>query len=135
MLQWLFQANLKDGTFIQQDHSDLSQTTPGKNAFYDVLQRIQDVESFGLFSEDFPYVYAVDLRDGHFEVNGIPFFAHEPTLDLTLSPLRLIYYRTERRHFSTGGNELASETFYNFGWQTTIDGKNHQQTIQVRPIH
>lgn len=42
-LAYLFECHLKDGTMIQQTPEDVSVIDPAKSAFYDVLQRINDV--------------------------------------------------------------------------------------------
>jgi hypothetical protein len=133
MLKYLFQANFSDGTFIQQTQDDQSTLLPEKSAFYDVLQRQDDLVSFGLFSDETPTTWIVDLRDGHFEVNEIPFMVygscghHDPT-----APFRLIYFRKVRRHFHIGNLEqIGMDMSFHFGWQTTVDGKNHQKVIEV----
>ena len=132
MFKYLFEAHFKDGTRIQQTQEDLSATEPSKSAFYDVAQRMDEVEIFGLFSDETNDICVVDLRDGHFEVNGVPF--HVGTTEfLPDTKFRLIYFRKVKRHFHVGSMEqVGHEITFNIGWQTTVDGKNFQETIEVK---
>ena len=129
-LAYLFECHFNDRTFIQQTQEDASTTTPGKNAFYDVLQRINDVVAFGVFNDD--HAYVVDLRDGHFDIDGVPFKA-EP-FDFPTGhdqPYRLIYFK-RHTHSVTLGQDGEDHTIgYYLGWQITVDGKNYQQTIST----
>ena len=129
MLTFLFDAVFSDGSFITQNEDDVSLITPGKNCFYDVLQRIDEVVTFELF--DHEHSYAVDLRDGHFEIDGLLFQAHDP--DIRFPPdakFRLVYFKRNRIHHC-GGEITGIDTVFHVGWQTTIDGKNYKQTISV----
>lgn len=128
---FFFEAHFRDGSFIQQKPDDQSLTTPGKNAFFDVLARIDDVLVFGLFSNGYAETVAcVYLQDGHFEINGIPFTTQDPRVDLTGAKLRLIYFK-RHHHTVTSGQEIH-DIEYHIGWQTTINGQNYQQTIAIR---
>lgn len=129
-LAYLFECHFKDGSILFQTADDVSATMPEKSAFFDVLQRIDDVEVFGIVNDE--HTYAVDLRDGHFEIDGVPFKVtgdEELTADCTF---RLVYFRRVRQTVSMGYTNMESTTVeYHIGWQTTIDGKNHQKTISV----
>ncbi len=136
-LKYLYQANFADGSFFQQpieEENDKSAIDPTKSAFFDVLQRQDELVSFGLFSEEVPDTWAVDLRDGHFEVNGLPFTAQNPSQpsksDVTR---RLIYFRKVTRNFNPGDlTEIRVHIAFHFGYQyNDKDGKNHQITIAV----
>jgi hypothetical protein len=125
-LSYLFTCLFKNGTSIVQTQHDTSPNDPSKSAFYDVLQNIDDVLSFKL--SDGTNTCSVHLQDGHFEVNGMSFFAHEA---IPGAQYRLIYFRRNQQMTVSGGaNSHTVE--YHLGWQTTVDGKNYQQTISVR---
>jgi len=122
ILKYLFGVHYKDGSEFFQTPWDISETDPTKSAFFDICQ--PEVELFQLDGEDHRYV--VDLRDGHFEIDGVPFFAQVPPEG---SELRLIFFRRHRHHFTLGMEEIQHEIEYHFGWQTTHEGKNYQQTL------
>lgn len=129
-LKYLFEAHLSDGTVIQQTPQDVSRIEPGRSAFYDVQQRIADIKYFGLFSENATYL--VDLTDGHFEIDGKPFHVRDPQMPVQEGTIyRLIYFRRHQVHFNLGLEEIGHDIQFFLGWQTTIDGKNYQQTIVV----
>jgi hypothetical protein len=131
-LKYLFEVHFKDGSRITQTQDDASLTTPGKNAVYDVLQRIDDVHVFGLFSVEDSTAYKVCLDNGQFAINDIFFQAGD--CKRTLQPdtkYRLIYYKLHTHQFN-GTTELAHEIKYVIGWQATIDGQNVESTIGVK---
>src|ERR1035441_4286275 len=108
-MKYLFQAHFADGSSITQTPEDISTLIPTKSAFYDVLQREDDLISFGLFAAG--HTYAVDLTDGHFEVDHNPFAAQDPRTKLDpSSKFRLIYFRKVRRAFNTDLEELGVDT-------------------------
>ncbi len=96
-LSYLFECHLNDGTLIQQTEEDVSTIDPTRSAYYDVVQRKADVEAFGIFNDQ--HTYAVDLRDGHFEIDGVPFFIMSGDPGLAEDQkLELVYFR---RHIQT----------------------------------
>jgi hypothetical protein len=130
-LKYLFGVQYLDGSQFYQTQEDKSETREGGSAFTDVNQ--EQVHIFQLANWEAaavdmhtPERYLVDLTDGHFEVGGFPFFAQIPPVG---SKLRLIYFRRTRIHMQIGGEEIAREVEYHFGWQTTCDGRNYQQTL------
>lgn len=133
-LKYLFVAEFADGTRITQTPEDVSQTEPLKSAFYDVLEYEKQSPlvkfSLGHVVEDKWAI--VDLVDGHFELNGIPFYLH---LNLPGTPkFRIVYYRIRTEQLTmTGDTRVPSslEPSYMLGWQTTIDGKNYQEVIII----
>jgi hypothetical protein len=127
MLAYLFTCCLKDGTCIQQTQADVSASDSTRSAFYDVLQRIDEVETFRL--TDGSHTYLVDLRDGHFEVDGVRFNAQSDELPGT-AEYRLIYFH-RHCHQVVGGQMQGDLIEYYIGWQATIDGKNYKQMISV----
>lgn len=123
-LKYLFGVHYKDNSEFLQTSEDVSATDPTRSAFFDIRQ--DDVELFALRSNDEEFSYIVDLRDGHFEAGGMPFYAQIPPCG---AKLRLIYFRRHRHHFNAGMQEIGHEIEYHFGWQTTYEGKNYQQTL------
>lgn len=129
-LKYLFEAHFSDGTVIRQSPEDVSTTSPGKSAFYDVQQRLGDVVNFVL--TDGTNRFLVDLRDGHFESNAIRFFPLDPETRIPDgTTFRLIYFRRHKVDFNIGYEEIGHAVKYYFGWQATIDGRNHKQTIYL----
>lgn len=92
----------------------------------------KDIVGFVLKGEG--HTYGVDLRDGHFEIDGVPFFMHE---DPALLGFKLIFYRQHTHNievFVKTGNvkeELSHQIVYRFGWQCTLGNKNYQQVMQI----
>lgn len=124
-LKFLFGVQYLDGTQFYQTQEDVSTTRVGGSAFTDVIQ--DQVHIFQLANAETHERYVVDLSDGHFEVGGLAFFAQIPPPGAVL---RLIYFRRTRIHMQVGsGEEIAREVEYHFGWQTTHEGTNFQQTL------
>ena len=71
MMKYLFECHFNDGTVLQQTEADVSTIDPSRSAFYDVMQRNDDIVVFGIFNDQ--HTYAVDLRDGSFVVNNAKF--------------------------------------------------------------
>ena len=126
MLKYLFVVEYKDGTTYEQTQEDVSLTDPLRSCFFDVKQ--DEVLRFYLVSaED---VFCVDLSDGHFEVNKVPFFMHDAGSGL--KDFRLIFYRQHTHQFNMEKRELAHEVNYCIGWQTNDDeNKNHKRIMEV----
>jgi hypothetical protein len=129
-LKYLFGCRFADGTVVNQTPADVSSIDPQRSEFYDVLQTAESspVRQFWLKGDDTTLL--VDLTDGHFELNGIPFKAHE-TLPLEFPDYRLIFYRQHKHQFNLDKEELAHQVDYCIGWQTTIAGKNYKETITI----
>ena len=126
-----FTAIYEDGTVIEQNDTDTSEIEEGKSRFYDVLKKGEDTKllSFVIHNDDIQV--GVDLVDGHFEMNGVPFFQHRPDLE-PYNDFRVIYYRTVRHVLSQEGQILESYILgYAVGWQTTHEGKNVQRIVMV----
>jgi len=133
-LQYLFTAYFKDGSTIKQTIEDVSTINPEKSAFYDVLQRIEDLSHFVLHDhKTIPNDVSVCLVDGSFNVNGLALNVGDPRIQPPQdTEYRLIYFRRHTHRFNPQLEELDHEVEYVIGWQATIDGKNIQQTIIVR---
>jgi hypothetical protein len=126
-LSYLFTCHFTDGTTIQQTQADVSQIDSSRSAFYDVAQRLGDVTKFVL--SDGRRTCAVDLRDGHFEIDGFQFFVPVEGVPEDHSGFKLIYFRRNFKSITMGKESSSVE--YHLGWQTTINGKNFQRTIKI----
>jgi hypothetical protein len=126
-----FTAVYEDNHTIERldGDEDISVNFPDKSKFTDVLdyEKTSKLISFVLHNAE--HSFGVDLYDGHFEIDGIPFWQHRP--DLTgYKDFRVIYYRTVQRVMSQTGEQLSGETLaYTIGWQVTHKGENVQRTI------
>lgn len=135
-LKYLFKAEFEDGTIIAQGPEDISSIDPERSCFFDVLKAVEEGKKPVKFTlEGQGHVYAVSLIDGHFEVDGIPFFAHE---QIDLKDFRIMYFRVRDTHFSQSGGStpkyLSSDCSYRIGWQANDvrSGENHQQFIEIK---
>lgn len=136
-LRYLFEAHLKDGTVIRQTPEDVSTAEPlTRSAFYDVAQRIDEVVYFGLHNDRYSYV--VDLRDGHFEINGVPFSAQPVTSPRIVEggKFKLVYFRDHQQELvmSANGSARPGNHYhqYRMGWEYTDPlGQIYQQTIVI----
>ena len=133
MLDYLFTAAFDDGTALQQNPDDISLIEPAtRSCFYDLVQAQEAGKILMLFSlSNGDNVYTLDLRDGYFFVNDIPFRATPEGFPGDFSALRLIYHRTHQHHFNPDFTEVGHDMQYVFGWQTTIGSKNYQQTLTI----
>ena len=125
--KYLFRALLNNGTILEQNQEDSSKFVPGKNSFYDVLQEISSVRAFSLNNVETGDEYLVDLADGHFEINQIPFLMY----DEPVKNPRLIYFR--RNVVSVFGDNVSQGiSSYHFGWQWNCsDGSNIQRIMKI----
>lgn len=132
-IKYIFTAGYKDGTTYSQNVQDVSVFYPEKSCFADV--KVDELAWFQLESnpqyqgEDKPYAhtYRVDLIDGHFEIDGIPFRMHEYPME----SYKLIYFRRHRHNFNLAFQEKSHDVVYRFGWQGVLDKKNHQQVMEI----
>ena len=129
-LSYLFTCRFTDGTTIQQTQDDVSSEDATRSAFFDVVQRLEDVQTFVI--KDSEHTYMVDLRDGHFEIDGVPFEVSTEELPGE-AMFRLIYFH-RHQHNVVQGQALTGDGAvirYHVGWQTTIGGKNFQSVISA----
>lgn len=128
-LKYLFEVEYLDGTTFIQPEDDTSKTDPLRSAYHDVDQT--QIKKFFLV-ENVPVgtpqkVFAVDLTDGHFEINHTPVFMHD---DRTKKDFRLIFFRRHKHGFNLDGAQQFHTTTYRLGWQYTENDKNHQQVME-----
>lgn len=136
-LRYLFEAQMKDGSVIRQTPEDVSTAEPlTRSAFYDVAQRLDEVVVFGLYNDK--NLYVVDLRDGHFEINGVPFSAQPVTAPVINEggKFKLVYFRDHQQELvmTNGGSYEAGAHYhqYRMGWEyEDPNGKIYQQTIVI----
>lgn len=147
MLKYLFKIEYEDGSVFEQPADDKSTIEPEKrSSFFDALKIGETKKMVRFELHECSMIpghklqggdmYAVDLVDGHFEVNGTPFFLHEQPI----KDLRVIFFRQHTHTYrisesktvqgGTTRKELEHNIVYRMGWQCTIDGKNYQQVMQ-----
>ncbi len=140
-LKYLFTAEYKDGSLYEQNEEDRSITEPDKRScFYDV----DHDKLVGFVIKGNGHTYGVDLRDGHFEVDGMPFFMHEVNdgvghhieklpngraVAIELKDFRLIYFRRHTHQIEqsvhTGDHkEISHEIVFRVGWQCEVKCNN-----------
>jgi len=126
-LKYLFIVKYKDGSIYQQNEQDVSLTDNTRSCFFDVKQ--DEVEEFHLVDAD--NTYSVFMHDGHFEVNGVPFYMHDEGEGL--ADFRLIFYRQHEHMVNVGGGgfqQLDHTIKYCIGWQTNLEGKNIKRIME-----
>lgn len=130
MFKYLFEAQFKDGSILVQTQDDVSTTSSDRNAFYDVLQRANELEKFALGAIDNTAYYLVDLKDGHFEINGASVRLHED--NEPLSNFRLIFFKRHRHNFNLDMVEESHQITYRLGWQANLPGgRNVQRVLEI----
>jgi hypothetical protein len=130
-MKFLFEAHMTNGDIIRQNHEDKG-TIEGRNCFADVLARIDDVVAFRFFSDDTIDSIAVNLIDGSFNVNGTRFLAYPADARIPNDArFRLVYFKKVTQRMNQNGEHLGTATEFHCGWQTTVNGKNYQQTCSV----
>jgi hypothetical protein len=152
-LKYLFTVLFNDGEEYFQTPDDVAIRDPEPgcergSAFSDVVPRLADVQLFQLSSHDTTLL--LDLRDGHFELNDIPFSAGDPAVQFGPGTKRkLIYFRrtfqTRQTDVICTGQGPNGPTFeqvgeqrnavyqeFHLGWEAEFKGKNHTVTIVLR---
>ena len=156
LLKYRWIAEYYDGETLEEPEDDLSRIYPydpetnfQPSAYRDIdMGRLVKFHLFGTTEDVVNERWAVDLRDGHFEHNGVPFIIHPQFLDAdTLyipSNLELVFFREKRlerdvestvQEDGTTKEETKSireyVNRYFFGWKQNIDGKSHTYTVGV----
>ena len=130
-LKYLFTATFADGSVIRQTPEDRSVIDPEKRSqFYDVMQQSEERALVAFALSGGGHEYVVNLIDGHFEVDGVPFKIHsEP-----LSDFRIIFFRDHTHNIAIGATvskELNHTVSYRLGWQCTVNNVNHQRVMTI----
>lgn len=149
ILPYTFGVHFKDGSEYFQSPDDVSIRGPEHgSAFSDIKDRLDDVELFQVEGQGQRVL--VDLRDGHFEFNGVPVRAGDPSVHIPRDTVRrLVYFRrvsqtrgcdVECVGHNPDGSPIweavgdpveTTATEYHVGWQATVGGKNYQVTIAL----
>lgn len=135
MLKYQFEATFKDGHTLRQPlddryskHNDKAEHNP--SAFRDILdyQQVSPLLMFALVGHD-RQIYAVNLENGEFFVNGTVFMLDQPLEEL--ADRKLIYFRTQRANLQTGEQHTHA---YNFGYEGKHpeSGKIVKRIITIR---
>jgi hypothetical protein len=130
-LDYLFTARFTDGSVIHQTRHDVSQIEPlTRSAFYDVVQRLSEVESFTLSNGR--REHTVYLKDGHFNSDGKILI--NPHGELT--NFRLIYFRRMQQDTFGDYRDRPEVKLYFMGWQANQPdtGKNFQMVLEIDPV-
>lgn len=133
-----FTATFEDGSTVELNSKDenddvsLSRTDGTGSRFTDVLEKEKESKLISFVIHNDEKSVGVDLRDGHFEINGIPFWQHRPDRE-NYQDFRVIYYRTVQQYANVGLEiTSAQEIATAVGWQTNDDnGKNVQRVILI----
>lgn len=133
-LKYLFRAIFADGSELVQDQNDESTLVPGKSAFFDVLDKIENgtpLVYFQLFSNDegVDNTFGIRLDEGTFYVNDVPFKLHERDLE----NFRVIYFVVRDNHFKFSGEYIGHEEFYRIGFQANEKntGRNEEHWLHI----
>lgn len=133
---------IPDGV-IRQTQEDVSVEDPAKSAWWDVEQRIDDVELLVLMKDlgdHKPIVAAVRMSDGLFELNQNQFLLSPCAVEdpkLRDGKFRPHYYRVRTKYMSV--NEWQEQLgitdapdLFSIGWQYIVDGEvRATQILQI----
>lgn len=130
-----YTATFEDGTQIFRDMNDpdadkcQTRTDGTGSRFTDVQEKEKESKLISFVVHNDTHSFGVDLRDGHFEINGIPFFQHRPDLD-GYKDFRIVHFRTVQRKYNIQKEEIGGEAVgYAVGWQVTHKGDNVQKLL------
>lgn len=127
-MKYLFTAYYNDGTSYKQTPEDVSVTGPPKSCYFDVKE--EEVSKFEL--TDGKNIYLVDLSDGHFEINNVPFYLHDKAMLLT--DMRLYYFRKHDVSIQIGAgtkSKQKDEIMFQFGWEAKNNGEDIKRIIEI----
>lgn len=133
-LKYLWTAVYDDGSMLEQPADDRSREHDesqdwNPSAFRDIdHEHLVAFVLRGVEAEGAPF-YTVNLTDGSFTINGVPFILHDQNY-IPPRKLDLIYYREVRKEFKPGEDEPFNEYVnrYFLGWK---DGEGVQHVIGV----
>lgn len=149
-LKYRFGCRFVDGSTYTAPDDDCHPVLPGRNAFYELLQKDRDgnpikgpegdwllprPDIVEFWVEGSGVLCKVNLRTGRFKLQGAEFL--DPGL-LTPPPgaqLYLVWFRRHRVHQNAGlngqgaGPTWESPIEYHLGWRCYVDGRKHEQTV------
>lgn len=136
MSRFLFKAYFTDGTVYEQGEADASLWVKDKSSFFDVLFLEKNGENPLLRFElsNGVNTYAVNLKDGSFEVNNVPFvIMNKPEIseNFILTNYRLIFFRRVTKIFSPNNMYQGEKIEFNFGWQANDPSGNNIKQIMT----
>lgn len=126
-----YTAVFEDNTVLTYNHltdEDISQNVENGSRFSDVMQKSKESKLISFVLHNADTQIGVDLRDGHFELNGNLFFQHRPDTEL-YSDFRIIYYRTCVLTRVVGEEDAGHIRQYVVGWQANDENGNNVQRI------
>jgi len=124
-LKYLFTAEYKDDTRYEQNSGDVSISDSKRSCFFDIKQ--DELKKFSLHGEG--NVFSVDLEDGHFEVNEIPFYLEE---HIEGRKYRIVFWREHTHTLNPVIKEETHKIVYLLGWQTNDEnGRNIQRNLRI----
>lgn len=156
LLKYLFGAQLADGTEVYQTQADVSVVNASRPASFDIAEQDEDggpkmgahgrvvfrpdIHLFQLMGEG--HVFLVDLRTGHFEIDGAPFAVAGDPIPDGMVEARLIYFKRRRHDLLCqialredgqvelqSGTESAQECEYHFGWSIEHEGRSYSRVL------
>ncbi|GAC1516219.1 MAG: hypothetical protein NVS1B11_36240 [Terriglobales bacterium] len=71
----------------------------------------------------------MDLRDGHFELNGVAFHAHPDSIPLPAGGQYSLVYTRDHTHEIVAGKEVSHAVAYRFGWEYRMNDRVWKQTV------
>lgn len=128
-LDYLFTARFKDGSVYRQTLADRSVENPlTRSAYYDVEQRIGEVEEFTL--RDRTHEHSVNLVNGHFKTDGQEVVA---ALD-GLRDFELKYWRRVQQVLEGNFHQKTEIVGYFIGWVAKDEkGKSWKMIMEIKP--
>ena len=129
-MKYLFTAQFNDGSIFHQDPEDKHPTKENKSSFTYLLEEAEIHGGIALFKLNNDEVeYSVDLKDGHFEIDGKIVKINEVKVEP--QNLELVYFRRHTHNFNVYGMEIEHGIKFDFGWKMNKDGKDYQQIITI----
>lgn len=129
-LKYLFTAIYADGSALVQTADDKSYFDPEKRSqFYDVLCLAEQKQLVAFALKGEGHEYGVDLRDGHFEIDGVSFRMHESEM----YGFELIFFRQHTHSFNQTrekDTEVSHDVVYRIGWKLK-GNQNYQRVMQI----
>jgi hypothetical protein len=125
-MKFLFRAHHSDSTIIEQTSQDISQTTPGKSAYFDVNH--EKLVLFELYEANNPRnSVIVNIIDKSITICSDTLRTILSPPEEPLSNVRLIYFR---RNTQVIGGPV--DTVFNVGWQANDErGNNVKRIVEV----